>query len=46
MQTIYINGVKASKDDLNTLFQRVKNGKDYILEIRMTKAQNVAIITA
>ena len=46
MQTIYINGVKASRDDLTTLFKRVKNGTDYIIEIRMTKAQNIAIVTA
>lgn len=45
MQTIYINGVKATKSDLVILFQRVRKGLDYILEVRMTKAQNIAIIT-
>ena len=45
MQTIYINGVKATRSDLTTLFERVRKGLDYILEIRMTKAQNIAIKT-
>ena len=46
MQTIYINGVKATRNDLATLFERVRRGLDYILEIRKTKAQNIAIVTA
>ena len=46
MQTIYINGVKATKSDLAVLFERVRKGLDAILEIHMTKAQNVAIVTA
>ena len=46
MQTIYINGVRATRNDLATLFERVRKGLDYILEIRMTKAQNIAIVTA
>ena len=46
MQTIYINGVKATKSDLAILFERVQRGLETILEIHMTKAQNVAIVTA
>lgn len=46
MQTIYINGVKATINDLATLFERVRKGLDHILEIHTTKAQNIAIITA
>lgn len=46
MQTIYINGVKASSADLATLFERVRKGLDYIIEIHTTKAQNIAIVTA
>ena len=46
MQTIYINGVKASKKDLETLIERVHKGSEYILEMRHTKKNNIAIITA
>ena len=46
MQTIYINGVKATLTDLAVLFERVRKGLDRIIEIHMTKAQNVAIVTA
>ena len=45
MQTIYINGVKASKQDLATLIERVHKGSEYILEMRYTKKNNVSIIT-
>lgn len=46
MQTIYINGVRATITDLATLFERVRKGLDCILAIHMTKAQNIAIVTA
>ena len=46
MQTIYINGVKATKSDLAILFERVRKGLDYIVEIHTTNAQNIAIVTA
>ena len=43
---IYINGIKATKSDLATLIERVHNGTEYILEMRYTKKNNIAIITA
>ena len=43
---IYINGVKATKTDLATLIERVHKGSECILEMRYTKKNNVAIITA
>lgn len=46
MQKIYINGVKATKSDLAILFERVRKGLDYIVAVHMTKAQNIAIVTA
>ena len=46
MQTIYINGVKATYNDLATLFERVRKGLDYIIEMHTTNAQNIAIVTA
>ncbi len=46
MQTIYINGVKATLTDLATLFERVRKGLDCIIEIHTTKSQNIAIVTA
>ena len=46
MQTIYINGVKATNDDLMELKKRVNKGQECIIEVRMTKAQNIAIVTA
>ena len=45
MQTIYINGVKATKSDLAILLDRVRKGLDYILEIHLTKSNNIAIVT-
>lgn len=46
MQTIYINGIKATINDLATLFEQVRKGKDRIVEIHMTNAQNIAVVTA
>ena len=46
MQTIYINGFKATKTDLARLIERVRKGKDYIVEIRKTKHDNIAVVTA
>ena len=46
MQTIYINGVKATLNDLATLFERVRKGLDCIIEIHMTKNNNIAVTTA
>ena len=46
MQTIYINGVKATRNDLVMLFERVRKGLDCIIEIHTTKSQNIAIVTA
>ena len=45
MQTIYINGVKATRNDLATLFERVRKGKECIIEIRKTKHNNIAVTT-
>lgn len=46
MQTIYINGVRATANDLATLLKRVREGKDYIVEIHTTKSNNIAVVTA
>ena len=46
MQTIYINGRRATKGDLDTLFERVRQGKEYILEMHTTKSNNIAVVTA
>lgn len=46
MQTIYINGVKATHYDLATLLEYVRNGKEFIVEVRMTKKNNIAVVTA
>jgi hypothetical protein len=46
MQTIYINGVKATSNDLATLFERVRKGLDRIVEIHTTKKNNIAVKTA
>ena len=46
MQTIYINGVKATKNDLATLFDRIRKGKDSIVEMHITKKNNIAVKTA
>lgn len=46
MQTIYINGIKASRNDLAALFERVRKGLDRIVEIHTTKKNNIAVVTA
>ena len=46
MKIIYINGVKATYSDLAALFERIRKGSDYIVAIRKTKRNNIAIITA
>ena len=46
MKTIYINGIRATINDLATLFERVRKGKDCIVEIHMTKNNNIAVVTA
>ena len=46
MQTIYINGIKATRNDLATLFERVRKGLDCIIEVHMTKRNNIAVVTA
>ena len=46
MQTIYINGIKATKTDLSTLSERVRKGLDRIIEIHMTQKNNIAVVTA
>lgn len=46
MQTIYINGVRATINDLAALFERVRKGLDYIVEIHTTKTNNIAVVTA
>ena len=45
MQTIYINGVKASKNDIAILIERVHKGLEEILEMHFTKSNNIAIKT-
>ncbi len=45
MITIYINGQKASKKDLNKLRTRVLQGKEYIISKEITKSGNIAIKT-
>ena len=42
MQTIYINGVKATYNDLAALFERARKGLDRII----TKNNNIAVVTA
>ena len=46
MRTIYINGVKATANDLAALLKRVRNGQDFITEVRKTKKNNIAVKTA
>ena len=46
MQIIYINGVKASRNDLATLFERVRKGLEHIVETHITKNNNIAVVTA
>ncbi len=45
MQTIYINGVKATKSDLAALYARIAAGKDRVLSMHTTKKNNVSITT-
>lgn len=42
---IFINGYRASKKDLNTLKDFLKNGKVKILQIKTTKKNNISILT-
>lgn len=44
--TIYINGVKATNADLVVLLERIRKGLDCILEVHMTKHNNIAVVTA
>ena len=44
--TIYINGVKASANDLATLHRRCAAGLDRIVSVHMTAGGNCAIVTA
>ncbi len=46
MQQIYINGIKATKSDLALLYDRIRKGKDCIVEMHKTKHNNIAIVTA
>lgn len=46
MQTIYINGVKATRNDLVALFERVRQGLDRITDVYTTKSNNIAVRTA
>lgn len=46
MQTVYINGVKASRTDLAALFSKVRNGQECIVEVHKTKSNNIAVKTA
>ena len=46
MQTIYINGSKASHADLATLIERVRKGMECIVEVHTTKKNNIAVKTA
>ena len=46
MQTIYINGVKATKSDLAELYARIQQGKECIVEMHTTKSNNIAVTTA
>jgi hypothetical protein len=46
MQNIYINGVKATKSDLAELEDRIRKGKECIIETHRTKGNNIAIVTA
>ena len=46
MQIIYINGVKATKSDLEALFERVRKGVECITNIHTTKSNNIAVKTA
>lgn len=46
MQQFYINGIKATRNDLATLFERIRKGKERIIEMHKTKHNNIAIVTA
>ncbi len=46
MKTIYINGIKATKKDLEILNARVLAGIERIVETHTTKHNNIAIVTA
>lgn len=46
MQTIYINGIKATRNDLATPLERVRKGADRIIGIHTTKGNNIAVVTA
>ena len=46
MQIIYINGIRATRNDLATLLERVRKGLDCIIEIHTTKSNNIAVVTA
>lgn len=45
MQTIYINGFKATKDDVKELFERVRKGLEQVLDMHITKSNNLSIKT-
>lgn len=42
---IYINGIKASKTDIERLAERVRAGIECVLEWHFTKSNNIAITT-
>ena len=45
MQTIYINGIKATKADVADLMERIRKGLDFVIEMHFTKSNNIAITT-
>lgn len=45
MKTLYINGVKASKEDLRILNERCKSGIERIVSLHTTKSGYLAITT-
>ena len=45
MLTVYINGKKASKNEVKTLRKRVLQGKEYIISKEITKSGNITIKT-
>ena len=42
---IYINGVRATKSDINELAERIRRGVESVLEWHFTKSNNIAIKT-
>lgn len=46
MQQIYINGIRATRSDLALLYNRIRKGKERIVEMHTTKHNNIAIVTA